>query len=197
MPSCVETFSDLSIAPEDLQLAVAARHAEFICEAERCSVFSPGPVELTETVAFFLINPLHYDDERQTVVPDAFQELFNRDLSVIRREHAGQDEVSRSRDELVARGAEKIPPKLRLIEEVCLAKVADIRAPMQGAGRVLAAYDTALESVPSHASIFTVPAALASRQLRKQVRAHVHFVMTQERVKFADFLAALPTGSPA
>jgi len=191
MPRCFETFCESGWQGQALQRLVDELHPGFTCEQEQCSPHSPGPISNTEEVAFLLIDPLHYDPQRATVLPDAFQELFNRDLSVIRLQYATLPEVNATRDELIERGKQKIPPKLRLVEEVCIGSVDDFR---NSEDRLIAAYDTALEDKPAHASLFTRASAFTDRRFRKIVREHVHAVMTRKRISFSEFEKTL-TGS--
>ena len=192
MPTCSELFCGSGLGGRQLQVAVDETFPEFACERERCSPYSPGPVNDNEHVAFLLINPMHYDEVRDVVVPDAFQELTNRDLSVVRIAYATAEEASATRDELVARGQEKTPPRLRVVDEVCIASVMELRAATEQYGRLLAVYDTALRGKPSHASVFTTKVALEDKRVRKIVRERVHRIMTRQREKFAELLTRLP-----
>ncbi|WP_324806612.1 hypothetical protein SH584_09495 [Sphingomonas sp. LY29] len=146
-----------------------------------------------EDVAFLLINPLHFDEQRNVVVPSAFQELTNRDLSVLRLSYATQQEARDTKNELVERGEGRIPPQLRLVEEVCIASVSELRASVGPQGRLIGVFDTALPSKPSHASLFTNAAALDDRRLRKLVRQRVHDVMTKRRERFSELVDRLPS----
>jgi hypothetical protein len=144
-----------------------------------------------EEVAFLLINPLHFDEERKVVVPSAFQELTNRDLSVLRLKYATQQEAIDTKNELVERGAERVPPQMRLVDEVCIGSVAELRAEISQHGRLLGVFDTALENKASHASLFTTEAALQNGRMRKVVRQRVHDVMTKRRATFLEMIEQL------
>ncbi len=192
MPRCAELFCESGFQGRQLQILVDKASPGFGCEKEKCSPFSPGPVQDEEEVAFLLINPLHYDEVRGVVVPSAFQELTNRDLSVLRLAHTTRDEAQKTRDELVARGADRIPPQLRTVSEVCIAKVSELRAPLPAHGRLLGVFDTALEDKKSHASIFTTEAALNDKRLRKTLRERVHKVMTARQLTFPTLIGSLP-----
>lgn len=190
MPRCFETFCESGLSGQPLQRLVNDVHPGFACELETCSPFSPGPVEDDEDVAFLLINPLHYDEVRETIVPDAFQELINRDLSVIRTTYATDKEADATRDELIARGLDRIPPSLRLVNEVCIGSVRKLREPTPG-DRMFAVYDTALNDKPAHASVFVASKILDAKQLRKQARARIHSIMTARRLNYDDFKKSL------
>jgi hypothetical protein len=192
MPTCLEVFCSSGFEGRPLQIHVDQCFPDFACESEKCSPHSPGPVQNDETVAFLLINPLHFDEQRKVVVPDAFQELTNRDLSVLRIRHARKRDATATREELIERGKERVPPQLRLVDEVCIGNVSELRAAIAGYGRLIGVFDTALEEKPSHASLFTREAALEDRRLRKVVRNRVHEVMTRHREAFGDLHGRLP-----
>lgn len=191
MPSCLECFCESGFSGQHLQKLIDSIHPAFVCELDKCSSFSPGPVDNAETIGFILIDPLHYDQERSTVVPEAFRELTTRDLSTIRVKHALQQEADTTRQDLIERGTQRIPPKLRFVDEVCIATVADIRSTILDGTRLFAVYDTGLETAPAHASIFTRGDVLADRRLRKVVRNRIHEIFTRSRIKYAEFRGML------
>lgn len=195
MGDCIERFCNTDVSGRELQKAVDLDFPNFACEGEICSPFSPGPVSDDEIVAFILIDPLHYDTVRGVVVPDAFQELTNRDLSLLRVGHATKEEASMTRDELVERGATRIPPQFRLVNEVCLARAVALRTVRDTDRRLLAIYDTALDKVRSHASAFTRADVLEDRRLRKVVRNRIHEVFTKHRITFDEFWSNLAAGN--
>lgn len=174
-----------------MQRLVDDTHPKFVCELEQCSPHSPGVIANDETVAFLLINPIHFDQQRNTVTPDAFNELFKRDLSVIRQSYASADEVERTRESLIERGANQIPPKTRLINEVLIADVEQLRSLELDGSRIVAVYDTALHDKPAHASLFTQPAAFKNRPLRKAIREKLHRTLTQNRLGIDEFKQSL------
>lgn len=185
MRRCCETFELGELSGRSLQIAVDERHPHFACEQESCSSHSPGIVSDLESVAFLLINPLHFDEDRRTVVPDAFQELFNRDLSLARLEHTSSAEALQTKNELIERGRERTPPQLRLIDYVCLASVESVRNACIDGDRILAVYDTALPNKKGHASMFTTKKVFESRLLRKRTRSVVHGLMSKHLTTFA------------
>jgi hypothetical protein len=186
---CVDLFCRADLEGKVLQIAVDEAFPDFACETESCSPHSPGPVLDDEIVAFLLVNPLHYDKERDVIVPDAFQELTNRDLSVLRAAHSTREEACETRDALVARGGARLAS--RAVDEVCIAETAKLRGTLGGRGRVLGVFDTGLENKPSHASIFTTKEVLSDKRMRKELREHVHRIMTRRRSSFEDFIKIL------
>lgn len=197
MRNCLECFCESGLDGRELQKLVDGVFPAFACEQERCSQFSPKPVEDGEEIAFILIDPLHYDEARNVIVPEAFRELTTRDLSTLRVSHATSTEAEAVRDQLIRRGADQITPKLRLVNEVCIASVSEVRSELDNGARLLAVYDTALEEIPAHASIFTRHDVLESRKLRKVVRNRIHKIMSKRRTPFADFIASLASSAAA
>ncbi len=194
MPTCLECFCESGYDGRGLQSLVDRCHPDFICEAETCSIYSPGPVGDGEAIAFILIHPLHYDKERDVIVPDAFQELTKRDLSTLRVSKATKSQADETKGQLIQRGRDKIPPQLRLVDEVCTAEVSKIRSACNDAGeRMMAVYDTALEAVPAHASVFTNADVLENKKRRKVVRRLVHEAFSKNRVSYSDFVSNLPS----
>lgn len=184
--TCVEVFES-EITGKELQIAVDTNFPNFECEQHSISAFSPGTVDLAEKLAFILIDPLHYDEVEDKVTPTAFQELFNRDLSTLRVSHARRGEAQAVCDTLVERGKERTPPQCRLVREVCVADVQTLRAAVINSVRVFGAYDTALEAIPAHASIFTIAQAHSDKRLRKDVRALLYTAFLSQRMPFQDF----------
>lgn len=191
MPTCLECFCNSGLEGRELQKHVDNNHPDFVCESSHCSPHSPGPVHNVEELAFILIHPLHYDEERDIVIPSAFQELTSRELSTLRVGMATKNEAESTRDQLVQRGKDKIPPQVRLVNEVCIAKVADIRDCLDAGRRTMAVYDTALEQVQSHASVFTRADILESREIRKRIRSQIHEAFTKHRITYANFVMGL------
>lgn len=189
--SCIDTFCNGQVSGVDLQRLVDASHPNFVCENECCSPFSHGPVENTEVIGFLLINPLHYDEIRGVIVPEAFQELTSRDLSTLRVRFASVNEVTSVRDELIQRGLSRIPPKMRVVDQVCCVEVMSIRSAKDQNGRIFAVYDTALERVRGHASVFVRPDFLIDKLQRKRVRFLIHEIFTRDVILFDEFLRKL------
>lgn len=190
MPTCLECFCESGFAGQELQKLVDELHPNFKCENTRCSSFSPGAVNDEECLAFILIDPHHYDQVRNVVVPDAFQELTKRDLSTLRCAFATKSEADDTKNHLESRGSINFEKK-RAVSEVCIAVANEIREAADPDGRIFAIYDTALEQTPSHASIFTRPDVFKNRQLRKMARQKIHEIFTRKRVPFHEFLETL------
>lgn len=101
--------------------------------------------------------------------------------------HAQPAEADATREELIQRGKDRIPPKLRMVDEVCIASVSEIRQTTDQKGRLLAVYDTAIEPAPAHASVFTRKEVFNERRLRKVVRSRIHELFTKVRISYSDF----------
>ncbi|NUQ19287.1 MAG: hypothetical protein HOP95_12725 [Sphingomonas sp.] len=192
MSSCVECFFYSGLTGKALQIFADQEHPNFACEAEVCSPHSPAPVADEEKLALLIIDPTHIDKTRGEITPDAFGELTKRDLSVLRVRHATRAEAEATREELVQRGAQKTPPELRLVDEVCIARAERIRGARIDGTRILAVYDTALEGKPAHASVFTNELGLTSgKRMRKQIREACYSVFRDVIVSYDEFARQL------
>jgi hypothetical protein len=192
MSACIECFFYSGFEGRWLQIAVDREHPNFACEKCRCSPYSPGPVKDEEVLGFLLVDPTHYDDISRTVTPDAFKELLNRDLSMIRSQYASAEDVEGTRAKLVERGQRKTPPEVRLVNEVCVISAADLRKAEIGGQRIFAVYDTALSENNAHASIFTTEAQIKGNKVsRKRLRERCHSLMSRTVVTFVDFCEQL------
>lgn len=176
MSSCCETFEMRGLSGISLQNFVFYNHGKWDCEKCQCGSNSPGPVEEDEALVFLLINPTHFDKETGELHPIAFQEIHNRDLSVIREKHADQQEIEATRDAVLRNDMLRVPPKLRKIEYVAVASAQDIRKESDDVDRLFAVYDTPIDGRPSHASVFTRPDVLANRGLKMVARNRLHAV---------------------
>lgn len=192
MPSCLECFSKKDLKGIDLQILVDREHPNFACEATRCSEFSGAPVDNSESIAFLLVDPASYDPVTKVVTPDAFRELTNRDLSVLRIGIAQRAEAEETRERLIARGREKNPPEVRLVDEVCVAAVEEVRAQSMEGQRIFGVYDTALNGQPAHASVFTTQQVHSANKLgRKRVRALCYEIFSKSIISYSEFSASL------
>jgi len=144
-----------------------------------------------EGVAFVLIDPLHYDEEREVIVPEAFRELTKRDLSLIRIDHATKAEAESVRNDLIARGLARAKPQTRSVNEACITKASSIRSELEDGKRLLGVFDTALDDKTNHASVFTTEAVLNNKRLRKVAVNRIHSIMTKDRIAFTDLLNTL------
>ena len=187
--SCLDLFQNGQYNDRKLQIEVDQNFPEFLCENEKCSSKSPGIIEHEENLAFLLIEPIHFDDQTGLIAPDAFQEITNRDLSLLRKKHCTSKIASETKDKL---STARLPDQHRYIDKVCLTKAAKIREILHEDKRVMGIYDTALEDNPSHASIFTTAEMLSTKPRRRQIRRICHKLLTQEVCDFSTFAAQLP-----
>lgn len=182
--SCIEVFAREGMSGCDLQIAVNNEHPNFECEFCRCSEHSPGPVKDEEEVLFLLINPTHFDESTGTLHPIAFQEVHNRDLSLVRREHAGDTLIDFVRNQIVSRSMQKVPPQYRYVNQGAIAKVEDIRNLRDSTGRLFSVYDTALHDNHAHASVFTRNDILQSKPGKMIARQSLWGIFSKEIVDF-------------
>lgn len=186
MNNCLDLFEGSGLSGAELRERVDGTCPNFMCERELCSSYSPGPVTDEENIAFLLINPLHYDNGK--VVPVAFQELTNRDLSVIRVSHAQPEDIHSTRDKLVQIGLNKIPPKMRAIDEACVASVNEIRSIQADGARIIGVYDTAIPDNNAHASLFACSNFSKEKKNRMALRNKVWSVFSKSVVKYDQLL---------
>ncbi|MDB5438477.1 MAG: hypothetical protein JWM33_904 [Caulobacteraceae bacterium] len=191
MRTCADIFSNDGLDSDAIRSESESLYPGFQCERHLCSPYSPGLVEDDETVVFLLIDPLHFDEERQSVVPGAFQELTTRDLSVIRKKYASAHAANATREELIARGFKNHPEKPRLVDQVCVGSVEEIRAVREGGARLFGVFDTALSEKICHASIFASLSSVSDRKMRKIARQRLYEIMTKRRINFMDLVDEL------
>ena len=151
----------------DLQIAIDSKFPNFACEECSISEYSPGTVHADEHIVFLTIHPIHYDEKTGVLLPIAFQQLTKNDLSVLRRHHATIAEFDIVRSQLTYGGSKKVE---RSVEWCCVVQVSTIRAAEDPNGRTLGLYDTALEPLPSHASVFVRKDFLDSAEKRLEAR---------------------------
>ena len=163
---CPEVFSS-GLEGVALQIEVDTRFPNFECEGCSISGYSPGKVEPGENVIFLTIHPIHYDDKTGVLSPVAFEQLTKNDLSLLRQVHATRDQFDDVLSALVNRGSEKVG---RSVDQCCLLSVDAIRATEDTAGRVFGVYDTAIEKLPAHASVFVRKDYLSDKGTRLEAR---------------------------
>ncbi len=173
-----------------LQIQVDTRFPHFTCEECSVSQHSPGRVESDEQVVFLTIHPIHYDEKTGVLSPNAFQQLTRNDLSVLRRRHATSRELNEVRATLVSRGSKNVE---RSVEWCCVVDVSIIRQTEDAKGRTLGVYDTALEPLPSHASIFVRKDFLECDTSRLEARRLALSIFERNLVSLATIAPDLAT----
>jgi hypothetical protein len=161
---CLALFSS-GLEGTALQIEVDTRFPEFQCELCSVSEHSPGKIEESEKVVFLTIHPIHYDEITGTLSPIAFEQLTKNDLSVLRHTYAKQEEYERVLSSLTSRGKVE-----RSVDRCCLVDVESIREVTDGKSRVFGIYDTAIEPLPAHASVFVRKDYLDQRSSRLEAR---------------------------
>lgn len=186
--SCLKLFECGQYEGRTLQIEVDNSFPEFVCESETCSSHSPGIVEDDERLAFLLIEPIHFDDQTGQISPDAFQEVTNRDLSLLREKYCTVEMAEETRALL---RIPRKPDQQRYVEKVTITTATLVRQTTIEGKRVICVYDTAIENNPSHASIFTTSEILSSGAGRKKIRRICHALFSNEIEEFADFKGRL------
>jgi hypothetical protein len=196
MPTCLDSFCKSGLTGAELRVHIAVTHPSCKCENEICSPYSDGPVNDNEELAFLLIDPVHYDPETKTIAPIAFQEVVNRDLSVVRLSLAKADDLERTREALINSGLARLPVQNRQVEQICLAKTSDIRAIGSATTRSYAVYDTALSHSRSHASVFiTTDIPDLPKIERQRLKYQIHKLFTARVQSFSEVLQGLQSNT--
>lgn len=186
--SCLDIFHPyVEGEVKDVQAEADSCYPGFGCESETCSVHSPGPVQSEEMLAFLLINPMHFDNG--TVVPAAFHELTNTDLSISRIGKATKAELELTREALIQRGANRALPQSRDVDQACIFRAGDLRSKVLEGQRVFGIYDTGLEKQPNHASAVAIKFpgdGKAAKRSRMQLRQLAHEAITKKILSYAE-----------
>lgn len=188
MPTCQETFRPYvdDSGAFDYE-AFESAHPGLCCEIEICSEHSLGCIDSVEEVAFLLIDPGHVDAVTGVVAPDAFDELFRRDLSVVRTVYSTVEELEYTKGLLVKRGMDRNPPQIRHVDLVSTVSARNLRDITLDNERVLGLYDTALPLQKAHGSVIAKQIAKSVKLNRKKLRAIVHEVMTMSVVEYSAY----------
>lgn len=183
MPTCAETFANYEEAGFAERLAKEQVHCA--CEPEHCTWKSPGPVDDGEIIMFMLINPTHFDKDTGTLAPVAFQEVHKRDLSVLREQFVDLGQINQTINEIIDRGASRVPPAERKVDYLARAKVDMIREETLDERRLFAIYDTALPAKRAHASIFADPEVYQSKASQAKARRRLHQIFSSNVISTA------------
>lgn len=163
---CCEVFSS-GLKGVPLQIEIDTRFPSFECEDCSISEHSPGKVEQGEKVVFLTIHPIHFDHVTGVLSPVAFEQLTRNDLSLLRHSHAKRVEFDHVLTRLVSGGSGTVE---RSVEQCCLVEVAEIRSVEDQGNRVFGIYDTAIEDLPAHASVFVRKDFLGDKAGRLEAR---------------------------
>lgn len=177
--SCCQTFE--SADGVDRQRLVCQQHPDWVCENEPCSPHSPGCVGDDESLIFLIINPTHFDEVTGQLSTIAFQEVHNRDLSVLRESKTTSKELRVTVEELIERGMQRVPPQCRTIELFARALASSVREQVDADhARLFAVYDTALPDKRGHASVFTRKDVIDSKSKRAIARRKLHALFSSD-----------------
>lgn len=188
MSACKETFRPYVDGVGEFDYDhFEGTHPELCCELETCSEYSAGRIESGEEVAFLLVDPGHIDPVTGVVTPDAFDELFRRDLSIIRTALSSVGELEYTKDLLVQRGLAKNPPQDRAIDLVSIVSAEKIRDIKLDGERALGLYDTALPLQKAHGSVIARQYVKKSKLNRKKIRADILNAMTSTIIGYQQY----------
>ena len=129
-------------------------------ESETASKFSPGPVNNKEVLCRQIDQPLHYNKDDNAFTAQAFDDVFDKGLSVNRRNYTTYGEISRNAESRIQqRKLNSNTPGNRSFVGIIEFNCEDIRKitvrsdEVNMAIRGFAVYDTAYVNDKSHADI--------------------------------------------
>ena len=145
-------------------------------EDSQSSVYSSEVVKDEEEIARLILSPIHIDKDTGDILPTAYDDVFNKGLSVNRLSmHESYSSIHQMGKEKEARDIERDP--LRKYLGFTIANVEEIRRCKIETVREFAVYDTALELVPCHADVCainksdkTLPPKAAKKQSRLDLK---------------------------
>ena len=188
MSDCKDVFQRLDGL--ERQVRSYEECGKFRCEKEPCSEGEFGPITDDEVLIFLLINPTHFDEKTGTLNPIAFQEVHRRDLSVFRKFYCKEMEIEESIASLIERGMNNVPPKFRQIDQYCQSTCSKVRSLKDESGQKFGVFDTALDEIPSHASIFTRPDIIESKAERAKARRDLHRIFRESIEDISDLTSS-------
>lgn len=124
-------------------------------ESATASDHSPGPVTQEETLYRQVVQPLHVDQETNTLRPVAFSDVANKGLSVDRLKHQSiESMLDAGKRRVAGQVAASSAQDQRRLYGLAELRVADIRNIVDAAGRrAFAVFDTARCDNASHADV--------------------------------------------
>ena len=157
MPSlnCREFFAWHACNPEIVK-ELRKRSAEcLVWESVSASDHSPGPVTPNEILYRQVVQPLHVDQETNTLRPVAFSDVANKGLSVDRLKHQSMESMlDAGKKRVEAQVAESSTLDGRRLYGLAELHVDDIRKIFNAEGlRAFAVFDTARCDNASHADV--------------------------------------------
>jgi hypothetical protein len=145
-------------------------------ESESVSDHSPGVVENGEILARQIFSPIHIDTDDNTLTPAAFNDVFDKGLSVNRLSHSAENEIHEAGRSKAQKDRDhgKVRQYLGFVDADC----SDIRSIVDSHDqkKVFGVFDTALPDAKNHADICLIRDAvdansgLSKRNLKSERR---------------------------
>jgi hypothetical protein len=133
-------------------------------EKENVSSYSIGIVENNESLARNIFSPIHFDKETASLNSLAFNDIFDKGLSVLRLNYINHEQI-------VSIGQEKVKNDLengkidRQYKGYVFVEASKIRECIFDLKRAIAIYDTALSNISSHADMCNISVTKGNRNL--------------------------------
>lgn len=155
---CCRDFFEANVLNNDIckDLQKLSVEIQLAWESESASVHSPGPIENSEELIRYWLNPIHYDSIKRELKPTAFDEATRFGASVNRLKLITHSEVNviaqRRVDDWNDNRGEKPPREVIGYSTFTASEVREIFSGPDSR-RALAAYDTALADDKSHGDV--------------------------------------------
>ena len=153
--SCREFFAWHACNPEIVKELQKRPAESLLWESMTASDHSPGPIKQSEVLYRQVVQPLHVDQEKNTLRPVAFSDVANKGLSVDRLNYRSVESIlDAGKKRVEAQVAANSTLDGRRLYGLAELRVDDIRSILDAAGqRAFAVFDTARCDNVSHADV--------------------------------------------
>jgi hypothetical protein len=155
---CCRDFFEANVENNDIckDLQKLPIETQLAWEGESASIHSPGPIDNSEELIRYWLNPIHYDSVKRELKPTAFDEATRFGASINRLNHISHSEVKGIAQARVdSWNADRGEKPAREVIGYSTFKASEVREIFSGpdSRRALAAYDTALTDDKSHGDV--------------------------------------------
>lgn len=164
MESAKDFFNNLDLSSTKCNYLAKNYEQSLEWEKESVSTYSIGIVEDNENLARNIFSPIHFDKETASINSLAFNDIFDKGLSVLRLNYIDYEQV-------VSIGVEKVKNDLkngkvdRQYKGYIFVEASKIRDCIFDFKRAMAIYDTALSNISSHADMCNISVTKGNRNL--------------------------------
>ena len=151
MSEAIKFFSNEEIKRDKCKYLAEEHARSLMWEKETVSLDSPGIVEDEEEIARQIHSPHSYDKETEKLTTYAFDDMFNKGLSVNRLSLKNVEELHDIGEKKAEKARETNPN--REYVGLSIAEVENVRNCDEGTERWFAVYDTSNEDDISHADV--------------------------------------------